>query len=105
MATKFLSVATSEMTFVLPASLAQGVQQAVETGIFSSPSELATVAITRELKRLHEAEIARAMQDAANDPLFMSDLEDSMRDMASLDADANRFLAPVDDVGTSGESR
>ncbi len=105
MAFKFLSIATSEMTFILPASLAQDVQQAVDVGSFSSPSELASVAISRELKRLHEVEIARAMQEAVNDPLFMSDLEGSMRDMAQLDVDANRFLAPVENGNTLGESR
>jgi len=76
------SSSTATVTFVLPLALAQSVKVAVETGAFASPSELASAAITRELKSWKEAEVARAMRDAANDPLFMADLEESMRDFA-----------------------
>jgi Arc/MetJ-type ribon-helix-helix transcriptional regulator len=83
---------TTKVTFVLPAQLVQGVRAAVGAGAFESQNALARTAIERELKRVRDEEIARAMQDAANDPLFMADLEECMRDFAALDADANRFL-------------
>lgn len=83
---------TTKVTFVLPAQLVQGVRAAVGAGAFESQNALARTAIERELKRVRDEEIARAMQEAASDPLFMADLEECMRDFAALDADANRFL-------------
>lgn len=83
---------TTKVTFVLPESLAQRVRQAVEAGAWESQNALARAAIESELKRVREAEIVRAMQDAANDPLFMADLEECMRDFAPLDSDANQYL-------------
>ena len=49
-------------------------------------------ALRREMKRLREEEIASAMREAANDPLYMQDLEECMRDFAELDRDALQHL-------------
>jgi len=97
------SSSTATMTFVLPLALAQSVRRAVETGAFASPSELASAAIARELRFWKEAEIARAMRDAANDPLFIADLEESMRDLAPLDADINGLPISYNEEGIQGE--
>jgi len=101
--TEIRSSSTATMTFVLPIALAQSVKEAVETGAFASPSELVSAAIAHELKSWKEAEVARAMRDAANDPLFMADLEESMRDLAPLDADINGLSVSYNEEGVQGE--
>ncbi len=101
--TEIRSSSTATMTFVLPLALAQSVRRAVETGAFASPSELASAAIASELKSWKEAEVARAMRDAASDPLFMADLEESMRDLSPLDADINGLSILYNEEGVQGE--
>lgn len=60
-----------KVTFVLPAPLAQELREAVEKGAAPSQNALVREALARELKRVREAELARAYAEAAADPLFM----------------------------------
>ena len=81
-----------KFTFVLPPELARDLRAAVEDGAAPSQNALVREVLRREMKRLREAEIARAMQEAANDPLYMQDLEECMRDFAELDRDSLRYI-------------
>jgi len=83
---------TAKVTFVLPAQLVQGVREAVGAGAFESQNALARSALERELRRVREEQIARDMEEAACDPLFMADLEECMRDFAALDAESSRLM-------------
>ena len=82
----------TKFTFVLPASLAQDLRRAVENGAAPSQNALVREALRREMRRLREEEIAIAMQEAANDPLYMQDLEECMRDFAELDRDSLQYI-------------
>lgn len=82
----------TKVTFVLPASLAQKLREAVEKGAAPSQNALAREALAREIKRLREEEIERAYAAAAADPLYMQDLEECMRDFAELDRDSLQYL-------------
>ncbi len=81
-----------KFTFVLPPLLAQDLREAVEKGVAPSQNALVREALRREMKRLRDEEIAIAMQEAANDPLYMQDLHDCMRDFAELDRDALQYI-------------
>ena len=82
----------TKVTFVLPAPLAQQLREAVEKGAAPSQNALVREALQREMKRLQREEIAAAMQEAANDPLFMQDLHDCMNDYAELDRDSLQYI-------------
>ena len=90
---------TTKITVVLPVEVAQRVRQVVESGAAESQTALARTAIEKELRRLREEEIAQAYREAANDPLFMQDLEECMRDFAELDADSLRYIDVEPDYG------
>lgn len=82
----------TKVTFVLPTALASEVKQAVVTGAFESQNALVRTAIEHEMKKLREDEISRAYAEAAQDPLYMADLQENMDHWKLLDADANQFL-------------
>lgn len=93
----------TEVTFVLPASLAQTLREAVENGAAPSQNALVRVALARELERLREAEVERAYAAAAADPLYRQDLEACMSDFAELDRDSLQYIdvQPQDDEANS----
>ncbi len=93
---------STKVTFVLPAPLAQDLREAVAKGAAPSQNALVREALRREMKRLRKAEIAAAMQEAANDPLFMQDLHDCMRDFAEIDYES---LQIVDEQEQSNEAQ
>lgn len=86
------SINNTKVTFVLPSALASEVKQAVVTGAFESQNALARTAIEHEIRRLREKEISRAYVEAAQDPLYMADLQENMEGWKLLDDDANQFL-------------
>lgn len=77
-----------KFTFVLPPELAQDLREAVEKGAAPSQNALVREVLRREMKRLRKEAIAADMKAAANDPLFMQDLEDCMRDFAEIDRES-----------------
>ena len=81
-----------KFTFVFPPELARDLREAVENGAAPSQNALVRDLVRREMKRLRDEEIAVAMQEAANDPLYMQDLEECMRDFAALDRDALQYI-------------
>lgn len=81
-----------KFTFVLPPELARDLREAVEKGAAPSQNALAREALRREMKRLRDEEIAADMRAAANDPLFMQDLEECMRDFAEIDRDSLQYI-------------
>lgn len=81
-----------KFTFVFPPELAQDLRKAVENGAAPSQNALVRDVLRREMKRLRKQAIAADMREAANDPLFMQDLEECMRDFAEIDRDSLRYM-------------
>ena len=81
-----------KFTFVFPPELARDLRKAVENGAAPSQNALVRDVLRREMKRLRKEAIAADMREAANDPLFMQDLEECMRDFAEIDRDSLRYL-------------
>ncbi len=53
---------------------------------------MAREALRLTLKQLREQKIETSIIEAANDPLFMQDLHDCMRDWADLDRDSLQYM-------------
>lgn len=81
-----------KFTFVFPPKLAQDLREAVEKGAAPSQNALVRESLRREMKRLRDEEIAANMREAANDPLFMQDLEECMRDFAEIDSESLQHI-------------
>ena len=84
---------TEKVTFSLPADLVRQMREAVQKGGVPSQNALVREAVQHQLKRLREAEFEREMEEAARDPLFMQDLEESMHDFRFVDAESAHMLA------------
>lgn len=85
---------TEKVTFTLPAEMVRQMREVVQRGGVASQNALVREALQHQLKRLREAEFEREMEEAARDPLFMQDLEESMHDFRFVDAEAGRMTAP-----------
>ena len=83
---------TRKDTFVLPEWMLQAMREAVAGGFAESASALVREGVTQRLQELREAAIRREFDEAARDPEFLRDLEDSMCDFAPLDAESARMI-------------
>ena len=88
---------TEKVTFVLPAELVRQIRETVQRGEFPSQNAFAREALKRELKRIREEAFEREMQEAAQDPLFMQDLQECMHDFRFVDAETARMLPPYEE--------
>ena len=93
---------TEKVTFSLPADLVRQMREAVQKGGVASQNALVREAVQQQLKRLHEAEFEREMEEAARDPLFMQDLQECMHDFRFVDAETTDLLAADEEF--DGES-
>lgn len=84
-----------KLTFYLPADLASELRQVVAEGVASSQNMLVREAIEKELKRIRSEKLRQAFVEAANDPLFMQDLRETMEAFASADAETAAMI-PAD---------
>lgn len=65
-----------------------------QTATFNKNIELALAreALRLALKQLREQKIEVQFLEAANDPLYMQDLENCMKDWAAIDRDSLQYL-------------
>lgn len=74
-------------TFVLPQSLLQELRRVVEAGQAESVSALVRESVEARLRELREERLRREFCEAAQDPLFMADMEQVARDFAEAEGD------------------
>ena len=81
---------THKATFVLPTALLAKMRRLVDLGLVESASALVRESVEERVRQLREEELAREFQDAARDPLFLADLEETEGAFASSVADGLR---------------
>jgi Arc/MetJ-type ribon-helix-helix transcriptional regulator len=81
-----------KVTFTLPADLVSAVRQVVAAGIFPSQNALVREALEKELRRARDQQLRAEFQEAARDPLFMQDLEETQKAFEAADAETARMI-------------
>jgi Arc/MetJ-type ribon-helix-helix transcriptional regulator len=81
-----------KVTFSLPASLMEEVRQLIDEGAASSQSAFVAEALEKEIRAWRTAQLREEFRQAAADPDFIQDIDDSMRDFAAADAETARMI-------------
>lgn len=79
-------------TVTLPADLVKAADQAVSNGRARSRNELLAVALRHELRALRRAEIDVQFADMANDPDYLAEVDQLMREFAGADAETAHLI-------------
>jgi metal-responsive CopG/Arc/MetJ family transcriptional regulator len=74
-------------TVTLPADLVKAADQVVSEGKARSRNELLALALRHELGAMRRAEIDAQFAKMANDPEYLGEVEQLMREFASADAE------------------
>jgi predicted DNA-binding protein len=83
-----LSQSVKNYTFSLPVDLLSRLKKYSKEGEVPSVNAAVKEAIEEYVKSIDKQALAKKMQAAAKDPLFMEDLEEVMQDFASVDLEA-----------------
>ncbi len=75
-------------TFSLPIDLLSRLKEYSKEGEVPSVNAAVKEALEEYVKRIDRQALAKKMEAAAKDPLFMEDLEEVMQDFASVDIEA-----------------
>jgi Arc/MetJ-type ribon-helix-helix transcriptional regulator len=81
-------------TFVLPSWILEDMAECVRRGLAHSVSALVRDALEEKLRILREEMLRAEFKAAAQDPEFMSDLDDSMSDFEEADRETARMIRP-----------
>lgn len=73
------------MTFVIEESIAYGIQAAVDAGLAKSQSSLVRDAVAEHLDTLRRRALEEGYAAAAQDPMFLHDMERVTRDFEPAD--------------------
>lgn len=76
-------------TFVLPSSLLEEFREYVRLGVADSLSSLVRESLELRAKAIREELLQRQFEEAARDPLFVTDLQDCMRAFEELPLEAS----------------
>ena len=79
-------------TFSLPTRMLDEMRVAVQSGLVASVSELVRSAVSERLHALNEERIRREFAAAARDPMFLSDLHETMEAFEALDSESARMI-------------
>lgn len=83
-------------TFTLDADLLDKCRKAVEEGMAPSQASLIADGLRLRLRELREEQIERELELAANDPLFLADIEAVQRDFEYADAETAAMIPDYD---------
>lgn len=81
-----------KVTLSLDVSLVEQVQQAIKKGEAKSQTDFVEEALRMKLEQIERGEWRQAMIDASNDPLFLADVEEVMKDFEYADAESARMI-------------
>jgi Arc/MetJ-type ribon-helix-helix transcriptional regulator len=84
--------AMRKVTFSLPEELVRELREVVEAGLFPSQNVVVREALEKELKRARAHRLCREFLEAAQDPLFLRDLEETEIAFRSADAETVRMI-------------
>ena len=74
-----------KVTYSLPEELVESIASVVRDGAAPSYSAFVESALTEGVRRASEEALASAFADAASDPDFLDDVEDTMRSFRHVD--------------------
>ena len=78
---------TRKVTYSLPDELLEQVRTVVREGAAPSYSAFVERALAEEVRRAREKKLAEAFREAAKDPAFVADVDETMRDFRPSDAE------------------
>ncbi len=81
-----------KVTFSLPVKLVEEVRQLVQEGAAPSQSVFVAEALEKEICAWHRARLREEFCQAAADPDFLQDIEETMHDLAAADAETARMI-------------
>jgi Arc/MetJ-type ribon-helix-helix transcriptional regulator len=84
--------ASVKVTYSLPGDLVDDVRTVVREGAAPSYSAFVEDALKEAVRREQEKLLAQEFREAAEDPLFMKDLEDSQEDFEHVDAETAKLI-------------
>ena len=92
MVTRTYTRESKKVTFSLPASLVDEVQELVRSGEAPSQSAFVTEALEKEIRARRIARLKQEFRQAAADPDFLRDLDQVMSDFAAADGETARLI-------------
>jgi metal-responsive CopG/Arc/MetJ family transcriptional regulator len=92
MADRTESTSHRKVTYSLPADLLDEVRQVVREAGTESLSGFVTTALRNELRARRSQRLRAEFQRAAQDPDFMRDVTETMRDFEAADAETARMI-------------
>jgi Arc/MetJ-type ribon-helix-helix transcriptional regulator len=81
-----------KVTFSLPARMVEQLKTSAASAGYPSQNALVREALAREFKRLRMERLEREMEDAARDPEFIRDIEETMEAFKWVDAETARMI-------------
>ncbi len=75
---------TTKATFVLPTRLLEDVRELVNCGLADSVSAVVRESLEATVRQLKEARIRKQFAEAAQDPMFLADLQEVLEDFDGL---------------------
>ena len=81
-----------KVTYSLPEGLVDELRLVVREGAAPSYSAFVEDALKEALRREREKLLAQEFREAAGDPLFMRDLEETERDFEQVDAESEKLI-------------
>ena len=78
-----------KVTYSLPGNLVDSIAEVVREGAAPSYSAFVEDALNEAVRDARERALARAFSEAADDPDFLTDVEDTMRAFRQVDRDAD----------------
>jgi len=85
-------ITSEKVTFSLPTRIIQEVRRAVAEGAFPSQNALVCEALQKELQQIEYERLRREFQDAARDPEFLLDLEETQAAFEFVDTETARMI-------------
>lgn len=78
---------SQKATFLISKEVLEEAKELVNQGAARSLNAFVEYALEEQIRRLRQAQIDRAIQEASRDPLFLADVQDTMRAFAHADAE------------------
>jgi len=86
------TTAMQKVTFSLPVDLVHEMREVVAAGLFSSQNKLVRAALAKELKRIRVERLRLEFLEAAQDPLFLQDLNETEEAFRTADSQTVRMI-------------
>jgi Arc/MetJ-type ribon-helix-helix transcriptional regulator len=92
MVTKTHAQGNKKVTLSLPVTLVEEVRRLVEDGVAPSQSAFVADAVEKEIHAWRVAQLREEFRQAAADPDFLQDIDETMRDFTTADDETARMI-------------